>query len=107
MADSPVLPLKIAASVARFTHSDAGWTLLEPGSDRARSYAARVEFEQPFTQAPIVHAGLSGFDIENGDAARVKLKLCAVRPEGFDVEVETWFETRIWSLDVSWLAIGH
>jgi hypothetical protein len=104
---APVLPLKIAASTARFAHSDTGWTLLEPGSDHARSYAASVKFEQPFAQAPIVHAGLSGFDIENGDAARVKLKVRSVRPEGFDVEVETWFETRIWSLDVSWLAIGH
>jgi len=50
---------------------------------------------------------LSGFDIENGDAARIKLRVAAIRADGFDVALETWFETRVWSVDVSWFAIGH
>ena len=106
-AFAPVLPLRIAASVAHFGHAESGWSLLDPGGERARSYTASVSFEPAFATAPIVHAGLSGFDIENGDAARIKLRVLAVRADGFELQVETWFETRIWSIDVSWLAIGH
>jgi hypothetical protein len=106
-AIAPVLPLRLAAGVTRLAHSDPGWTLLDPGNYGARSHTATVRFDRPFTQAPVVHAGLSGFDIENGDAARVKLRVSAVRADGFDLVVETWFETRIWAIDVSWLAIGH
>jgi hypothetical protein len=109
MADpfNPVLPLRIAASVTHLSSSEPNWTLLDPGIDSARKYVAHVRFEQPFIQTPVVHTGLAGFDIGNGDAARVKLRATAVHPDGFDVEVETWFGTRIWSVDVSWLAIGH
>jgi hypothetical protein len=106
-AFTPVLPLKIAASVTRLSSSEPDWTLLDPAVDGARRYVARVRFEQPFVQTPVVHTGLAGFDIENGDAARIKLRANAVGPDGFDVEVETWFGTRVWSVDVSWLAIGH
>jgi hypothetical protein len=104
---APVLPLRIAASVTRLESSLAGWSLLEPGVDRARSYATTVHFEQPFAQPPVVHAALAGFDIENGDAARLALKVTAVRADGFDLALETWFETKIWSVAVSWLAVGH
>jgi hypothetical protein len=103
----PVLPLRLAAGVTSLSHSDPGWTLLDPGSDSARSHTATVRFARPFAQVPVVHAGLSGFDIENGDAARVKLRVSGVRADGFELVVETWFETRIWAIDVSWLAIGH
>lgn len=102
-----VLPLRIASSVVRFDNSLPGWTLLEPGGDRPRTYTAAVTFDRSFAIPPVVQAGLSGFDIENGDAARIKLRVAAVRADGFDVALETWFETRVWSIDVSWLAIGH
>jgi hypothetical protein len=106
-AFAPVLPLRLAASTTRLDSSASDWTLLDPGIDRARTYATAIRFEHPFAQAPVVQAGLSGFDIENGDAARVRLRVTGVRPDGFDLELETWFGTRIWSIDVSWLAIGH
>lgn len=104
---APVLPLRIAASVARLESALPGWSLLEPGVDRSRSFTTTVHFDQPFAQPPVVHAGLAGFDIENGDAARLTLKVAAVRPDGFDILLETWFETKVWSVAVSWLAVGH
>jgi hypothetical protein len=30
-----------------------------------------------------------------------------VSESGFEVELETWLDTRIWRVSVTWLAIGH
>ena len=103
----PVLPLKIAASVLHLDSTLPGWTLLDAGSDTPRTFMTRVAFEQPFGLAPVVHAGISGFDVENVDAARTRLRVTHVDATGFDLELETWLGTRIWSVDVSWLAIGN
>jgi hypothetical protein len=102
---APVLPLKIAAAVLHLDSTLPGWTLLD--GDGPRTYATRVAFAGPFRLAPVVHAGISGFDIENVDAARTRVRVTAVDEAGFELEVETWLGTRIWSVDVSWLAIGH
>jgi len=103
---APVLPLKIAAAVARFDSEQIGWRLLEPNGDAPRSHAARIVFESAFQLAPVVHVGVSGFDIENSDAARLRVRVTHVDQAGFEVELETWLATRVWSVDVSWLAIG-
>src|SRR3954466_11208250 len=41
---APVLPLRIAAAVARFDSEQVGWRLLEPNGDAPRSHAARIVF---------------------------------------------------------------
>lgn len=108
--DSPppsVLPLKIAAAVTRFDSEHVGWRLLDPKADAPRSFAARITFESAFQLPPVVHVGISGFDIENSDAARLRARVIHVDASGFEVELETWLATRIWSVDVSWLAIGN
>jgi hypothetical protein len=104
---APVLPLKIAAAQVHLDSTLPGWTLLEPQGDAARTYATRVTFERSFRLAPVVQVGISGFDIENADAARTRLRVTSVDETGFGLEVDTWLGTRIWSIDVSWLAIGH
>jgi hypothetical protein len=104
---APVLPLKITAAVLHLDSTLPGWTLLEPGGEAQRTYTTRVAFENPFRLAPVVHAAISGFDIENSDAARTKVSVGAVDDAGFELRIETWLATRIWSIDVSWLAIGH
>jgi hypothetical protein len=104
---APVLPLKIAAAVLHLDSTLPGWTLLDPAGDTRRTFVTRVTFATPFQLAPVIHAALSGFDIENADAARTHLRVTAVDATGFELELETWLGTRIWSVDVSWLAIGH
>jgi hypothetical protein len=103
---APVLPLKIAAAVARFDSEHLGWRLLDPKSDAPRSYTSRIVFESGFQLPPVVHVGIGGFDIENSDSSRLRVRVTHVDQEGFEVELETWLATRIWSVDVSWLAIG-
>jgi hypothetical protein len=104
---APVFPLKIAAAVLHLDSTLPGWSLLEPAGDTRRAFVTRVTFESPFRLAPVIHAAISGFDIENVDAARTRIRVIAVDETGFELELETWLGTRVWSVDVSWLAIGH
>jgi len=103
-----VLPLSFAAGAVRFDASAPGWALLErtPG-DGVRSYTGHVRFERAFQAPPVVQIGITGFDIDNGANARLNVGIIVVDGEGFDLELRTWLNSRLWSVDLSWIAIGH
>jgi hypothetical protein len=103
-----VLPLSFAAGAVRFDDSAPGWALLEPErADGVRSYTGHVRFERAFQAPPVVQIGITGFDIDNGANARLNVGIVAVDSEGFDVELRTWWNSRLWSVDLNWIAIGH
>lgn len=104
-----VLPLSFAAGAARYDEAQAGWELLEThlGGNGVRTFTGRVEFERTFNSPPIVQIGITGFDIDNRDNARLNVGITNVDVTGFDVELRTWLNTRIWSVDLNWFAIGH
>jgi hypothetical protein len=104
-----VLPLSFAAGAARFDEGQAGWELLETNlnGDGVRAYSGRVAFDRSFNAPPVVQIGITGFDIDNGDNARLNVCIKNVDVTGFDVELRTWLNTRIWSVDLNWFAIGH
>lgn len=104
---APVFPLTMLAGTNRFGARDEGWALVgAPDWKRRRTFIGRITFEKPFAAAPVVHVGLTGFDIENHDAARLLIAASNITPEGFDLGCETWLGTQIWSVTVSWLALG-
>jgi hypothetical protein len=76
------------------------------GPDHGREYKLRVHFTTAFRNTPLVHLGLSGFDISNHDAARLSASAANISAEGFDLVLATWLDTRIWRVEVNWLAIG-
>ena len=104
-----VFPLSFAAGAARFDEGQAGWELLETNlnGDGVRAYSGRVAFDRSFNAPPVVQIGITGFDIDNGDNARLNVGIKNVDVTGFDVELRTWLNTRIWSVDLNWFAIGH
>ena len=104
---NPVLPMRFRAGTARFDHTQDGWQLLEPLGDERRVSVGRVDFANPFASVPMLHLGVAGFDIANGANARLEVCARSVSEAGFEVELETWLDTRIWRVSVSWLAIGH
>jgi|SRR5688572_16977834 len=104
---SEVLPLSFLAGAARFDDSLPGWSLLERAEDNLRTFSGRVTFERVFDTPPVVQIGITGFDIDNGDNARLNVGITAVDGSGFDVELRTWYNSRLWSVDLSWIAIGH
>lgn len=104
---SEVEPLVFLAGVNRFGYPDPSWNLVgEPSETGARMCSFSIRFERSFRGTPIVHLGLNGFDISNQDAARLRVRAERVTSDGFEVVAETWLCSQVWSIEVSWLAIG-
>jgi hypothetical protein len=84
-----------------------GWDLDQPSADGAdRRLRVKVGFASPFRSAPLVHLGLCGFDISEHDCARLTVEAQNVTREGFEIVLGTWFNTRLWRVEVNWLALG-
>lgn len=100
-------PLTILAATVELSHTMEGWVLAEPtDDDERRVFTTKVAFEREFRQAPVVQVALAGFDISNDSAARLSTKAVDITSTGFVVHVETWRNTRVWSVAVSWVALG-
>jgi hypothetical protein len=104
-----MLPLNMLAGAVRFDDGRPGWALLAPPEPEGstRVFRGRVEFERSFSAFPVVQIGVTGFDIDNGANARLNVAVVGVDVQGFDVELRTWWDSRLWSVDLSWIAIGH
>lgn len=107
-APETVIPLRFIAGTTQFGEGDEGWALLKTASDESmRYFEGSIGFEQPFRVTPMVHVGVAGFDIDHRDNARLSVRLAESDRFGFRVRVGTWLNTRIWSVEVAWVAVGH
>ena len=103
---SEIAPLSLLSSVVVLDSSLEGWSLLDSGTEDHRVARLHVSFDRPFSGPPIVQVGIVGLDVSNHDNLRVRVAATDITPEGFWLEARTWWNTKIWSVDVSWLAIG-
>ena len=71
-----------------------------------RKYEHYVAFETPFSAPPVLHTGISGFDIDNRDSSRLSVRAEDISANGFKLVIETLMHTRVYKVDVSWLALG-
>lgn len=108
--NSDCLPWKTLAATTGLGVLTDGWNLAKPpdnsASEDTRLFQTRIEFSQSFIAPPVVQVGLTGFDIDGATSGRISLKVDNITCEGFDVEVCTWRDTRVFSVEFSWLAIG-
>ena len=102
-----LVPVSMLSSVAVLDHTLEGWTLLDVPDSRPRTCRTKVQFDQPFSTPPLVHLGIVGLDVSNRDNLRVRVRAVEVTNTEFCIEAETWFNTEIWMVSVSWLAIGN
>jgi hypothetical protein len=106
---SNVAPLQLLSAVVVLNASLEGWSLLEPaeGSEGgARSFRYPVIFGRSFSTVPVVQVGIVGLDVSKEDNVRVRVRAVDILDTGFTLQADTWLNTKIWSVDVSWLAIG-
>jgi hypothetical protein len=102
----PWKTLSATVHIGRLTN---GWTLeSRPAEyrDEVRVFRFPVRFDTPFKAPPVVHLGLTGFDIDQRDTSRLLLSAKDITKHGFTAEVVTWRETRVYSVAFSWLALG-
>lgn len=90
-----------------------GWNLAEISSVEdpdttppCRQFAVWVPFAASFQQPPVVHLGITGFDTDQRDSSRLKVAAEDITPDGFTVVVTTWSTSRLYSVELSWIAIG-
>jgi len=108
MQNSPWKVLSAQVSVGVLTE---GWQLnhiddASADAPRICSFPVEVTFDTPFSAAPVVHLGLTGFDIDQRDSARITLKAENIGPGGFHATITTWAGTRVYGVELQWLAIG-
>jgi hypothetical protein len=103
---SNVAPLSLLSAIVVLDSSLAGWSLLEPVPDERRSFRQTILFERPFSAPPVVQVGVVGIDASKDDNLRFSLRAEQIGADGFTLSVETWLNTKIWSVEISWLAIG-
>lgn len=108
MTPSSPVPWKVLAARLGVGVLTAGWNLdvaEAADGDEARCFRVEVAFDSPFASVPVVQLGLTGFDIDQRDPARVSLRALQIAETGFVAEVWTWAGTRIYSVEFNWLAI--
>ena len=103
-----LVPIKMCSAIIVFDQFTQDWTLAqENASEEPRSFVSNILFDAPFSNVPIVHVGLSGFDIDQRDSARISVHAEAISPNGFDLRIQTWLNTRVYKVEVSWIALGQ
>jgi hypothetical protein len=104
------MPIKMSSSIVTYNQFTPGWTLAEldeHAMEQARRFVTRISFDSAFSYVPLVHVGVTGFDVDHSDSARLSVRAEAIDEAGFDVVILTWQHSRIYQVDISWLALGN
>jgi hypothetical protein len=104
-----MLPWKSLSASLQVGVLTTGWNLAEPASEsteEARVFNFVVHFANPFAAPPVVHLGLTGFDIDHCDSSRLSVRAVEITATGFTAQIATWRDTRVYSVEFSWLAMG-
>jgi len=101
-----VVPFTVLSAVATLNNELEGWTLLDEYNEQLRQHQHAIVFERSFVTPPVVQVAITGLDTSNEANLRVRVRAVNVTTHGFAIEVETWFNSKVWAVDVSWLAIG-
>lgn len=73
----------------------------------ARERRRRVKFSDPFLMAPVVHVGLGLYDFDCTANIRADIGAENITPNGFDLVLRTWGDSRIARARGNWIAIGE
>jgi hypothetical protein len=71
-----------------------------------RSYTTAVQFDSPFQEPPKVAVALSGQDVDGEKNNRIRLIATDITVDGFNLVYQTWHDTVVYSVWVTWTAIG-
>ena len=84
-----------------FQDGGATWTGTGP-----RELRRVVEFDEAFSQNPMVQVSLSMLDIDQTTNHRVDITAEMVSEDGFVIVFRTWGDTKIARVRADWMAIG-
>jgi hypothetical protein len=105
---SSAVPWQVLSSNVGVGILTPGWTLdvVYPDFAEPRNFVFEVVFDFPFAFVPVVHLGLTGFDMDRRESSRITVKAENVTESGFQAVISTWDASRVFSVEFNWLAIG-
>ncbi|MFC5453672.1 H-type lectin domain-containing protein [Prosthecobacter fluviatilis] len=105
---SSAVPWKVLSSHVGVGILTPGWTLdvVYPDFAEPREFVLDVVFDSSFSSIPVVHLGLTGFDMDRRESSRLTLKAQNITESGFQAVISTWDASRVFSVEFNWLAIG-
>lgn len=106
---SELIPIKMSSAIVTLDQLTPGWTLAdtdEHAMEQPRRFVSKVTFDTPFSYVPLVQIGITGFDMDHRDSARLSVRADAITASDFDIVVQTWQNSRIYQVEISWLALG-
>jgi hypothetical protein len=73
-----------------------------------RSYIQHVDFPEKFEANPQVTVSLKGYDASSDGVTSIRLiaNVVDITNSGFNLEIKTWWDSKIHAVWVTWLAIG-
>jgi hypothetical protein len=83
--------------------SDAAFMPFHNGTGE-RFYRKRITFKRPFQQTPEVTVSIAGIDIAAGKNARLRVHAEKADAQGFELVIETWWDTQMWRVKAAWVA---
>lgn len=93
-----------SGSTLLFDHIENGGEMWD--SSGIRLFTKRIKFEAAFNQPPQVMISLGMIDADHSTNLRLQLRAEDINRNSFKAVAETWGDTRIGRLSISWLAIG-
>ncbi len=85
-----------------FADNGPMWT-----GDGPREKRLAVTFSEAFRTSPMVHVGMSMWDIDGDTNQRADLRAEAITPTGFDLVFRTWGDSRVARIRADWMALGE
>lgn len=74
--------------------------------DGPREKRVSVQFSEAFVTVPMVHVGISMWDMDGDTNQRADLRAEQVTPRGFDLVFRTWGDSRVARIRADWFALG-
>ncbi len=66
-----------------------------------------VVFDEPFRRPPIVHVGISLWDVHQNSNLRADIAAEAITNTDFEMVFQTWGDSRIARIRMNWIAFGE
>ena len=72
-----------------------------------REHSYTISFKQKFLKVPKVHVGLTGFDTANAFNQRLTVNVVSVSESDFNITFKTWYDTKVYLMNVNWIAVSN
>ena len=72
-----------------------------------RDRRQHVAFSEPFRTTPVVHVGITMWDVDNERPLRADIAAEEISVDGFDLVFRTWGDTRVARIRIAWMAMGE